>query len=275
MQKPSHQTLVDRISRLVERGSPAMARAAFYIAQNPEKVVQSSIAAVGRACGTGESTVIRLCQALGFNGYALFKLALAQEIERERVLHFPRDRESQPPVRDARLALIASELETTIRGSARRTDPGLIAELARLMRRAPRIVAYGVSVSGICAEVLATRLAYQGIIVQVPGSGDLARATAAALTTDDVAIGISYYGLSEDTVTFLDRARSRGSHTFAMTTQPASPLAKTADTVLELSVFGAWPKDGSARLLPSIILLTEFVATLIEQQAANEVAQNS
>lgn len=263
-----NQTLVDRTSRLVERGSPAMARAAFYIAQNPEKVVQSSIAAIARWCGTGESTVIRLCQTLGFDGFRPFKLALAQEIERERILHFPRDRESEHAVRDARLSLIASELETTIRGSASRMDTGLVAELARLMREAPRVIAYGVSVSGICAEVLATRLAYRGVIVQVPRSGDLARAAAATLTEKDVAIGISYYGLSVDTVTFLERAASRGSHTFAMTTQATSPLAKAARTILELSVFGAWPKEGSARLLPSVILLTEFIATLIEEEAA-------
>ncbi|PZM12880.1 MurR/RpiR family transcriptional regulator [Rhizobium tubonense] len=271
MEKSEKISLIDRTSRLVERGSPAMARAAFFIAQNAELVVSSSIAEISRACGTGESTVIRLCQTLGFDGFSAFKLALAREIERERVLQATRDRSieasaSGPLRRDPRLYIIVEELSASIQRSARQMKLKQVLELATRLCRARRVVAYGVSVSGICAELFATRLAYQGIIVNVPRSGDLALASASSFTNDDVAIGISYNGLSEETVAFLERARDRGSYTFALTTQPASPLAKMAQVVLELSIFGAWPKDGSARLLPSVILLTEYVATLIEHQ---------
>lgn len=271
MEKSRKTNLIDRTSRLVERGSPAMARAAFFIAQNAEQVVRSSLAEISRASGTGESTVIRLCQTLGFDGFSDFKLALAGEIERERVLHVTRDKSSGQSAdgstaRDARLDEIAGELVSTVQRSASRIDPEQVAELAERLRRARRAVAYGISLSGVCAEVLAARLAYQGIIIHVPRSGELALASAATLAADDVAIGISYNGLSEETVAFLERARERGSRTYALTTQSASPLAKAANVVLELAVFGAWPKDGSARLLPSVILLTEYVATLLERR---------
>lgn len=262
--------LIGQTARLVERGSPAMARAASFVSQNAEFVVRSSIADVSRACGTGESTIIRLCQTLGFDGFGAFKLGLAGEIERERVLHVSRSPASDPPTRaqaacDARLTDIAAELISTVQSSAGCIDALEIAKLAELLRQAKRVVAFGVSISGICAEVFATRLAYRGIIVHVPRSGDLAHAAACTLAEGDVAIGISYNGLSEDTVAFLKRAHDQHCHTFAVTTQKASPLAKTAETVIELSIFGAWPKEGSARLLPSMILLTEFVATLLEQ----------
>ncbi|WP_370677792.1 MurR/RpiR family transcriptional regulator [Pleomorphomonas sp. PLEO] len=262
--------LVDQAARLVERGSPAMARAASFVSQNAEQVVRSSIADISRACGAGESTIIRLCQTLGFDGFGAFKLALAGEIERERVLHVARGPSPEPRARmkaagDARLADIAAELISTVQSSASRIDPGEMAKLAELLRRAKRVVAYGISISGICAEVFATRLAYRGIIVHVPRSGDLAHAAAATLVEGDVAIGISYNGLSEETVAFLKRAHDQRCHTFAVTTQKESPLAKAAQTVIELSIFGAWPKEGSSRLLPSMLLLTEFVATLIEQ----------
>lgn len=247
-----------------------MARAASFVSQNAEQVVRSSIADISRACGTGESTIIRLCQTLGFDGFGAFKLALAGEIERERVLHDARSpsQDSRAPMQaacDTRLAAIASELVATVQTSASRLDPHEMAQLAELLRRARRVVAYGISISGICAEVFATRLAYRGIIVHVPRSGDLASATAATLAEGDVAIGISYNGISEETVAFLKRAHDQRCHTFAVTTQKASPLAKAAQTVIELSIFGAWPKEGSARLLPSMLLLTEFIATLIEQ----------
>jgi DNA-binding MurR/RpiR family transcriptional regulator len=272
MEKSQTSNLIDRTSRLVERGSPAMRRAAFFIAQNAEQVVRSSLAEVSRACGTGESTVIRLCQTLGFDGFSDFKLALAGEIERERVLHVARDKPSAGNINtsanpDPRLDDIAGELVSTVQRSASRMNPNVVTELARKLSSARRVVAYGISLSGICAEVLAARLAYQGIIIHVPRSDELAVASAATLAVGDVAIGISYNGLSEETVAFLERARECGSDTYALTTQSASPLAKAAKVVLELSIFGAWPKDGSARLLPSIILLTEYVAMLIDDRA--------
>ncbi len=93
----------------------------------------------------------------------------------------------------------------------------------------------------------------------------MASAFAATLTKGDLAIAISYHGLSQETVTFLKEARRSGCHTVAITTDAASSLAQVAGHVIELSAFGAWPKDGSARLMPSMILLTEFVARLIEE----------
>lgn len=267
MEKASRPRLIDQTFRLVERGTPAMARAALYVAQNPAKVVQSSIAETGRESGAGQSTVIRLCQTLGFDGFRSFKLALAREIEREQVLHLSGEREHHPTVSDPHLTRIASELITTVRGSVGRIDPALVLDLVRCLRQAPSVVAFGIGVSGICAELLAARLVFQKIMIHVPRSGVLARAAAMTLGEDDVAIGISYNGLSEDTVAMLEQARRRGSRTFAITTQPDSPLGHAAGACIEMSVFGPWPKDGSARLLPSMSLLTEYAALLLEKES--------
>jgi DNA-binding MurR/RpiR family transcriptional regulator len=252
-----------------------MRRAAFYIAQNPEKVIRSTIRSVAKASGSGESTIIRLCQNLGYEGFGEFKLELAQEIERERVLHFPRHVQKESSIKDARLRLIASELQATIQTTASGTDTEHVADLAERLLSARKIAAFGISVSGICAEVLATRLAYLGVTMTVPRSGDLALATAMSLNQNDVALGFSYYGMSTETVAFLNRAKSSGCSTYAFTTAPLSPLAGAADTVIDLAVFGAWPKDGSARLLPSVILLTEFIAALIEDASGTRTSDFS
>jgi len=244
-----------------------LARAAYYVAQNPEIIEQTSIEDIAKASGAGEATVIRLCQSLGFDGFRSFQLAMTRELERERVLLLSPDPAQETQVQDARLSKIALELETTIAESAGRSDPDRIKELCHRLRRASRVIAFGAGVSNLCSDLLAVRLAFLGILVHVPRTGLQAHEIGDHLSKGDVTIGISSGGLSQDTVSLLEKARSRGSHTFAITTEPDSPLGHAAATVIELSVFGGWPKTGSARLLPAMALLTEFAALQLEKDA--------
>lgn len=63
-------------------------RVAKVILAAPEQVVYSSITEVAAEARCSDATVLRLCRALGFNGFQEFKLALSRELVMpERFLH--------------------------------------------------------------------------------------------------------------------------------------------------------------------------------------------
>ena len=54
---------------------------ADYILNNPQEMRSLSGEALAAICGVSRSTVLRLCQKLGYQGYAEFKYALQHETE--------------------------------------------------------------------------------------------------------------------------------------------------------------------------------------------------
>ena len=54
---------------------------ADYILSNPQEMRSLSGEALAAICGVSRSTVLRLCQKLGYQGYAEFKYALQHETE--------------------------------------------------------------------------------------------------------------------------------------------------------------------------------------------------
>lgn len=54
---------------------------ADYILNNPQEMRSLSGEALAAICGVSRSTVLRLCQKLGYQGYAEFKYALQHETD--------------------------------------------------------------------------------------------------------------------------------------------------------------------------------------------------
>ena len=266
---PAHQGVIDAVYRAIETTPKALARVALYMAQNPDRVVAQSISEIGESAGSGQATIIRFCKFLGFEGFRDFKLALAREIERDRVVReaaHPIDRQT---VRHPRLAAIAAALQSALSASAVLIDPAQVETIAERMLAARRVELYGVGVSMACADLLASRLLWLGIPIGTAKSDLIARGIAGTLGPESVAMGISYSGISAETVAFVETARDSGAYCIAVTTRTESTLARTAHDTLLLSQAGPWPEAGSARLIPSVALLAEFLADRIQVLRAN------
>ena len=56
------------------------ARVATWVLRQPEKVMQLSMAQVAQACGVSDTTVLRFCRNVGFQGYLDLKLSIARDL---------------------------------------------------------------------------------------------------------------------------------------------------------------------------------------------------
>ncbi|MHC2303347.1 DNA-binding MurR/RpiR family transcriptional regulator [Rhizobium mongolense] len=249
---------------LVTSGPSSQSRIAHYIAQNPEVVGDLSISELARLTSSGEASIVRFCRTLGFSGFREFRMAFTGEIERDKARRATQYLGSEDKHVRPEIANLSAALQHSVAASARLLDYEQIKGVTKRLRNATRVEAFGMGVSAICAELLTHRLIWLGIPIHSTGTVNIARGLAHGLDASNFAIGISYEGMSEETVAFLRMARDRGAHTLAITTREKSAITEVADEVLLLSSAGPWPEAGSARLIPSMALLSECIAECLK-----------
>ena len=255
--------LMDQMYRMVDSGPAALSRVSTFVAQNPNETVTLTISDLAKRIGTGQATIIRFCQNLGFEGYRDFKIAFAQEIERDRAT---RDRvlpNAMFQTGDTCIADSFGSLHDALVTSAELLDPAQLDRVVQNLRRAGRVDTFGIGVSGICAQIVAQRLVWLGLPAVFHGTPTIALGLARAMSEHSLAIAISHSGITEETVGFLDNAAAAGAMTIAITTRQDTLLSRSAAETILLSAAGPWPDNGSARLVPSVALLVEALARRI------------
>ncbi|MFW6389957.1 MAG: MurR/RpiR family transcriptional regulator, partial [Halanaerobiales bacterium] len=55
-------------------------KVADFILNQPEEIIYLSVSELAKNCQVSDSTIIRFCKDVGFNGYQEFKLMLAQDL---------------------------------------------------------------------------------------------------------------------------------------------------------------------------------------------------
>ena len=259
----SRTSILVRLYEALDRLPTALGRIAKYVIEHPEKVVRLSVTEIGEFSGTGEASVVRLCQLLGFSGFRDFKLALAGELARPAAI----DRGH------AEVAGELADLHRTMRDAVDAAASGIDAEqiraVAMLLCAAKRIDLYGAGVSGIIAELLAYRLLRLRLTAQAFRDVNMAHEVANGLDARCVAVAVSESGLTPDTLQFIKAAKSAGASTIAVTNRAGSPVAQCADVVLRVMP-GHRPAADAIVSAPARILLVEAIGRAIASLMATE-----
>lgn len=205
-------------------------RVAEYILENPAQVIYQSVTEVGAATETSEATVIRFCQALGFSGYHEFKVALAQDL----VVSTPAQSEEVRP--DDGMPAIATKLLThniqVLQDTMRVLDLDQLERAVDAVVRARKVEFYGVGASGVTAADARYKFMRIGTLCDAPPDPNIQAMSAAMLTPQDVAVGISWSGSNKDTLHVLRTARQAGARVIVVTNFVKSPVTDVADIVL-------------------------------------------
>lgn len=227
--------LAVRLRGLLDDLQPSTRRVADFVLADPERAAGLTITELADACGTSQSTIVRLCRELGLAGYRQFRLALVADLGR-------REGESRPAELPGDITEgddLASVVATIAFADARAVeDTGRSLSVAALEAVVDAVVAagrtdvYGVGASGIVAADLQQKLHRIGRVAFSYADAHLALTSAALLRPGDVAVGISHTGTTIDTVDALAIARRGGATTVAITNAPRSPVALEAEHVL-------------------------------------------
>ena len=72
-------TVLEKLRQMLPELSKSERRAADYLLRYPNDVHRITCEAIAESSGSSRSAVIRLCQKLGYRGYAEFRYALRAE----------------------------------------------------------------------------------------------------------------------------------------------------------------------------------------------------
>jgi DNA-binding MurR/RpiR family transcriptional regulator len=236
--------LFEELSRVYPALTAPQRRVADYLLRHPDKVRDAAVTTVCRATNTTEPVIFAVCRAVGRRGYREMKLDLAEEVavlQASRRASGRMPEASGPDVeldggespRDVARKVGAAYLES-VEAAVTRLDPAAFEAAVKLLCAAPRVVIFGMAVSGHVAEMGQYALLRAGLNVTCSTDSYVQLVHLAALGRGDAALAVSYMGEQPEVTEGLALARRRGAATIALTGNRTSALAAEADVILEL-----------------------------------------
>jgi RpiR family carbohydrate utilization transcriptional regulator len=205
-------------------------RVADFILKHPDELIYLTVTELAERTNTSESTVVRLCQKIGYKGYQEFKIVLARDLVEPTTAIYAA---IEP---DDDLATVKTKVfqanAQALRDTIEVLDDGELERAVGALAAARRVDIYGVGGSGPLALDAYHKFLKLGIQVVALSDGDLMAMSSALLREGDVALGISHTGASRDVTDALGRAKSNGATTIGITHRPTSPITKVSDIIL-------------------------------------------
>lgn len=252
---------------LIEREYPNLTKSeqklADYILHDPRCVLDKpSIADVARAAHSSSAALVRLCQKLGYKGYAEFKYSMhrylmAQGAENSAAAP---EGESADPMHN-----IIETYVRYLRQLPGAIDPEALRRAARTICEARRISIWGANRTYQSARQLSHRLGRLGIFNQVTDDWVVLTDNADILTTGDLCVLFSVMGRGlrgrEGVVRSL---HERGCMVLLITMNPRQPAAEYADQVFTLPCIS---HDSSKNFFEDQIIVYTFLELLLYEVA--------
>lgn len=226
-----------RIRSLLPGLARAEKRVATTVLADPASIARRSITDVADAAGTSETTVTRFCKAIGVGGYPDLRIALAADTARtsSRDRRLGSDIGPEDSVSHI-IAKVAYADSKAVEETAGQLDAEELQRVVDAVASARRVDLYGVGASAFVALDLQQKLHRIGLTCFAWSDTHIALTSAAVLHADDVAIGISHTGATNETVEALRLAGKHGATTAAITNFARSPITEVADHVLTTAV---------------------------------------
>lgn len=222
--------LILKLQELQHTLTKSEQRVTNFIIENPEQVINLSVAALAEQVRVSDPTVVRACQKLGFSGYQDLKVTLAQSI----VTPLQNINEEIQPGDDVQkmVGKVFNSTIHTLQYTYETLDTAAIEQAAKYLMGARRIAIFGVGASGAIASDLQHKLQRLNLNAQAYVDPHLQAMSAAYLTEADVVLAISHSGSSRVVVDNVRIARENGAKVISLTNIGRSPLSKLADVSL-------------------------------------------
>jgi DNA-binding MurR/RpiR family transcriptional regulator len=214
--------------------SKSLKKIADYILSNTAQPQYLSIHQLAEICDVSESSVFRLCQILGFNGYKEFKYALA-EANSATLTDGGIDAYAEILPEDS-FGEMAKKLfaynVASINQTLQLIDKEAYCQAAKHLKAAKHVYCFGQGASGIMAQELWGRFITVSSNFSYITDPHLQTIVTANCDKDDVIVLFSYSGATQDGPRLLSEAKIRGAKTILITHYRKSFASEFADIIL-------------------------------------------
>jgi DNA-binding MurR/RpiR family transcriptional regulator len=211
-------------------------KVADFISISPEAARGCSIIRLSELTGVSQTTIVRFCRTIGFDGYTDFKMALVAELApRPGALPLAH---GDVLAEDSLVVLVEKVLHMDVQALANTLealDMDAFGRAVEALSGAKSTAILGVGSSLPIAMDLHYRFRRTGIAAHFSVDSHMQVMDAAGLQPGDVALAISYSGDTRETLEAVELAKESGATTICVTNFPRSSLARLCDICLVTS----------------------------------------
>ncbi len=253
---------------------PAVGRVADYVRDHARECLLMTSDEIANRAQVSPSVVIKFVKELGFRGMQDFRVTLAAELGGPAPTIY--DEVAQRRAEQGIAATVLSEAAQGLLDAADGLPDDLLERVAALLTKARRIGLYGAGSSAFVAQDAAHKLIRLDLPAWAITDPHIQTVFASQLGAQDVVVAISYSGKTSDIVEGAEVARSVGAQVVAVTSWPASPLARVAHHVLPIPAVEAPDTLGTfrSRLLQLAVLDAVTVAITLAEPARLSAMQS-
>ena len=247
--------LLERIQDRYAILRPSEQTVADYLRNNADKRMSHSITELAQILGISEATVSRFSRALGYSGFSELKLSMAEgAVQRSGITNIPTELDPEDTL-IATSAKLARLLSAAIQSTQANLDTDRLDRCLGMIRSARKIVLAGCGGAAAICDEAAHLFMKAGLDASSYSDGYTQIVVAANLRSDCLMIGISHTGTTQNVANALRLARANGAMTLAITSNPASDVAQTAEVILNTGQSST----------PSVPLFGDFLEGRISQ----------
>jgi len=239
-------------------------RVADFILKHAEELIYLTVTERAARTQTSESTVVRLCQKIGYKGYQEFKIMLARDLvgPTETVYEQIEPTDALPSLKAKVFQANAQALKDTIEVLS---DEEL-GKAVEAIARARKVEIYGIGGSAPLALDAYHKFMKLGICAVWLNDSDLMAMSSSLLLPGDVALGISHTGASRDVCDAMENAQNAGATTICITHRATSPITKVSNvklfTAAKETAFGS---DATSSRIAQLTIIDTLFASIANQ----------
>jgi len=239
-------------------------RVADFILKNAEDLIYLTVTELADRTQTSESTVVRLCQKIGYKGYQEFKIMLARDLvgPAETVYEQINPADSLAALKTKIFQANAQALKDTIEVLS---DEEL-ARAVQALASCRKVEIYGIGGSAPLALDAYHKFMKLGLSAVWLNDSDLMAMSSSLLQDGDVALGISHTGASRDVCDAMENAQRAGAMTICITHRATSPITKVSHirlfTAAKETAFGS---DATSSRIAQLSIIDTLFAGIANQ----------
>lgn len=238
MSKGADKVLIQNILKEKDQFSYVEGLVADYILMQQNDLANQSARFIAKQINTAPSTVIRLCQKIGYEGFNDFKQAFLREIE-YLSSHFDEINPNYPFDYNDKNVVVANKMgqlyHEIINDTLSLIDHDILQASINILKKAKTIYVCSSGVQIDIAKTFKDKMLKIGKNVIVESKIDEAFYMASFCESDSVFLMISYSGETENTIKIAKKLIERNIPMIAITTYGGNSLSKLANYTLAVS----------------------------------------
>lgn len=264
------ETIYQKIYEQKNTFTNSLQKIASYVLENPRIFAVSSATEAGKQIGVSETTIIRFCKQLGYNGYK----ELQEEVQnillqRSSLSEYVEDKKADAAIENSIKRFMANDVGNIQRMMQQLSEESLSTAVTKLTN-ADRVLVAGVRSSHALASWFSYSLDLMlgNTRIYNPGTDDILLRLS-ELTEKSVFVGFSFHRYAVDTINIAKHAKNGGAFVIGITDSGLSPITAYCDLVLSVQLSGKSTLD----VAPAVMSLSNSIIASISLENDEKVKE--